>query len=138
MRLFFARFSGAVSLEFAPNFHFYERISMTIRICGMALVLCVACGAWAEEAKTPVKPVAEKTPEQKLASPEAIQKTEAILSTDPLTDDRKTTPQGVITDQPIPIIQQIVEFIDSTKQPTDWLSWGADLRMREAWGDNFI
>ena len=111
---------------------------MTIRICGMALVLCVACGAWAAETKTPVKPVAEKTPEQKLASPEAVAKTEAILSTDPLTDDRKTTPQGVITDQPIPIIQQIVEFVDATKQPTDWLSWGADLRMREAWSKNNI
>jgi hypothetical protein len=76
--------------------------------------------------------------DRKLASPTAVQKTEAILSTDPLTDDRKTTPQGVMTDQPIPIIQQITDFIDATKQPTDWLSWGADLRMREAWSKNSI
>ena len=104
----------------------------------LALVLSVACGAWAEETKNPVKPVTDKTPGQKLASPEAVEKNESIESTDPLTDDRKTTPQGVITDQPIPIIQQIVEFVDATKQPTDWLSWGADLRMREVWADNHI
>ena len=86
----------------------------------LALVLSVACGAWAEEAKTVKK---EVSADRKLASPEAVQKNESILSTDPLTDDRKTTPQGVMTDQPIPIIQQITEFIDATKQPTDWLSW---------------
>ena len=96
----------------------------------LALSVCVASSAWAEEATQPAKP---KT---KLASPEAIEKAQSIQSTDPLTDDPKDTPTGVITDKPVPIITQIADFIDATKQPTDWLSWGADLRMRELWRDN--
>ena len=89
----------------------------------LALLICAAPAMAQDKVVAPTTPTAE-----------VVKAPVAEVATTPVAE--KPAERGFL-EMNSEFCRQIDDFIAKTKKPCDYFSWGADLRLREVWGDNW-